>query len=267
MRRGFTLLELLLAMLIGSMVLAGGYMLLTAISRMDRSFTDRLDTSMRLAFVQRTFARATHSVVAAPEEYDPVAAARAADEERTQAELYEELQDREAFFDALSEQSAAERAGTTDTLARARELKPAPARVRMGHLNEDEEWEYRGLDEAGEGVRRLELLLAREPFGEQQRGAPVRGAFDLVPYDGVDGVRWRLQWTPIEPAGKPTLLLDRLTLSEWSLTDSEGRFDDYAAYSATDLPWALRTTLWTEDGQKVDWMFGFGAATTSAEPR
>ena len=263
MRRGFTLLELLLAMVIGSIVLAGGYTLVGIVSRMDARFSDRLDTTMRLAFVQRTLARATHSIVAAPEGYDPLEAARLASEERSQAELYEELQDREAFFEALRLENAEE---TPESLARRRDVEPAPARVRMGHLSDDTEWEYRGED-AALGVRRLELLLARAPFGDQARGEPVRGAFDLVPVESTEGDRWRLQWTPIAPAGKPTVLLDRLTLAEWMLTDSEGRFDDYAAYVASDLPWALRTTLWTEDGQKVDWMFGFGAASTNGEPR
>ena len=264
MRRGFTLLELLLAMVIGSIVLAGGYALVGIVSRMDARFSDRLDTTMRLAFVQRTFARATHSIVAAPEGYDPLQAARLAVEEQEQAELYAELQDRDAFFEALSAENAEETPASRER--EARELEPAPARVRMGHLSKDQEWEYRGED-AALGVRRLELLLTRAPFGDQTRGAPVRGAFDLVPVDGAQGDRWRLQWTPIAPAGKPTVLLENLTLAEWMLTDSEGRFDDYASYVASDLPWALRTTLWTEDGQKVDWMFGFGAASTSGEPR
>jgi len=264
--RGFTLLELLLAMVVGSMVLAGGYALLSSVSRMDRGFATRLDTTMRLAFVQRTFARATHSIVAAPEGYDPSEAARAAIEERTQADLYDSLQDREEFFEALREQSVEDRAETTETLVRARPVPPAPARVRMGHLSDEGEWEYRGED-AGLGVRRLEFLLARAPFGDQVRGEPVRGAFDLVPVDSRAGERWRLQWTPLDPPGKPTILLDRLTLAEWSLTDSEGAFDDFAAYVATDLPWALRATLWTESGEKVDWMFGFGASSTSQDPR
>ncbi len=265
MRRAFTLLELLLAMVVGSMVLAGGYALLTSVSRMDGGFSTRLDTTMRLAFVQRTIARATHSVVAAPDGFDPQQAARVAAEDAARAELLAEAADREEFFDLLREESIEERAETTGTVV---ELEPVPAaraRVRMGHLSEREEWEYRD-NAAAEGVRRLELLLARTPFGDQSRGAPVRGAFDIVPTPSRRGERWRLQWTPITPGGKPTILLENLTLAEWSLTDSEGAFDDFASYEAADLPWALRAVFWTEAGEKVDWMFAFGAASTNAEP-
>lgn len=262
-RHAFTLLELLLAMVIGTLVLTGGYALLGSIGRMDAGFSTRLDTTMRLAFVQRTIARATHSVVAAPSGFDPQVAALNAAEEQAQLELFDSAQDREEFFELLREQNIADE--DVENNDPTRPVPAAPARVRMGHLSEDEEWEYRG-DAAGEGVRRLELLVSRAPFGDQTRGRPVRGAFDLVPVPSRAEERWRLQWTPIAPEGKPTILLDELTLAEWSITDSEGAFDEFAAYEATDLPWALRVTFWTASGEKVDWMFAFGAASTTSEP-
>lgn len=264
-RRAFTLLELLLAMVIGTFVLTGGYALLASIGRMDSGFSTRLDTTMRLAFVQRTVARATHSVVAAPESFDPQSAAIAASEEQEKLDLFDEVQDRDEFFELLRQLNADDRDETTDSIIEERPVPSAPARVRMGHLSDDEEWEYRD-EAAGEGVRRLELLLTRAPFGDQSRGRPIRGAFDIVPVPSREGDRWRFQWTPIAPEGKPTILLDDLTLAEWSLTDSEGAFDEFAAYTASDLPWALRVTLWTGAGEKVDWMFAFGAASTTSEP-
>ncbi len=66
--RGFTLIELLLAMVIGTLVVAGGYALVAMASRMDGRYADRLETSNKLAFVQRTVARSLQSIVAAPDE-------------------------------------------------------------------------------------------------------------------------------------------------------------------------------------------------------
>jgi len=258
--RAFTLLELLLAMVIGSIILAGGFGLVAMTERLDHAFAARLDATTRLAFVQRTFSRSLHTIVAAPEDYDPQRAALAA---AAVAERAERLGRPRRQDQGESEPGAAS--------ARARrDVEPAPPRFRMGHLADDGESYENREDDAAEGVRRLELLLARPPFGERDDLDPVRGAFDLVPTPtsapGPQGDRWRLQWTPIEPAGEPTVLLDNLELAEWSVTDARGQVDIFSTYERDDLPWTVRVVLWTESGTKVDWMFDLGAATTTGEP-
>jgi len=255
-------------MVIGSLILAGGFGLVAMAERMDRGFAARLDATTRLAFVQRTISRSLHTIVAAPEGYNPQQAASAA---AALAEEAERLRD-----PALEEQDPDEPREAPETLeeslreaqplSNGPDVPPAPPRFRIGHLAEDGESFENREDDADEGVRRLELLLARPPFGEQAALEPVRGAFDLVPTPARSGPRWRLQWTPIEPAGKPTILLENLELAEWSVTDSQGQVDIFSTYERQDLPWAVRLVLWTDSGVKVDWMFDLGACTTTAEP-
>ena len=265
--RAFTLLELLLAMVVGSLILAGGFGLVSMTERLDHGFAARLDATTRLAFVQRTFSRSLHTIVAAPEGYDPqqAAVAAAAVAERAERLRRTNRQD-ENEPSAVLEPGAGDPDGQAAAVRARRDVEPAPPRFRMGHLAGDGESYENREDAAAEGVRRLELLLARPPFGERDGLQPVRGAFDLVPSTSPRGDRWRLQWTPIEPAGDPTVLLENLELAEWSVTDARGQVDIFSTYERDDLPWTVRVVLWTESGVKVDWMFDLGAATTTGEP-
>ena len=261
-RRAFTLLELLLAMAVGSMALGGGFTLVTMCERMDRGFTARLETTNKLSFVQRTIARSLQSIVVAPPDYHPQAAAdalaRALEDAERRRQRREDDLDPPAIdpADAVADESG----GITER--EIPDVPPAKPRFRMGAvLNEEGE-----PDRSARNVRRLELLLHRPPFGERTHLGPIRGALDLVQTDMRGDGRWRLQWTPIVPEGKPTILLEDLTLAEWSATDSRGQFVEFDAYEQTELPWAVRTIFWTEAGVKVDWMFDLGAASTTGDP-
>lgn|GEM_PF-4666846 len=277
--RGFTLLELLLAMAIGSLVLAGGFVIVQMAERMDDRFADRLETSNQLSYVQRTLARSLHSIVAAPEGFEPREAALAAvrtaeriERLRQREENGDESRDRDPSRVQNPDENPAEAApGPGGLDARGEpDVEPAPPRFRMGHVDRRGAWEDRDPEQAAAGDRRLELLLTRPPLGDAPLGAPVRGALELVytprPAPDGDEDRWRLQWTPLRPAGRPTILLENLVLAEWSVTDSQGQFDRFEAYEADDLPWAFRIILWTDSGAKVDWMFDLGAASTSGDP-
>lgn len=266
-RAGFTLLELLLAMVIGSLVLAGGFVIVGLAERLDDRFADRLDATNRLAFVQRTIGRSLHTIIAAPENFDPQVAAQTA--AQTAARI-ERLRQREEDGDQAAPEPGPG-APLDDIAAELNsravpDVPPAPPRFRMGHIDRGGQWEVRDPERAALGDRRLELLLTRPPVGEAPLGAAVRGALELIhtPVGAED--RWRLQWTPLRPAGRPTVLLEDLVLAEWSVTDSQGQFDQFEAYKASNLPWAFRIILWTESGAKVDWMFDLGAASTTGEP-
>jgi len=263
--RGFTLIELLLAMVIGTLVVAGGYALVAMASRMDGRYADRLETSNKLAFVQRTVARSLQSIVAAPDEYDPVQAARAAIETAERIEVSRRDGD-DGEDEAGGARTEARLAEIRSALDEPREVDPAPARLRIGHTDRRGEWTTRSPDRAALGDRRLEMLLARPPFGDRSRGEPIRGALELIYTPRAEEDRWRLQWRPLRPAGAPTVLLEDLTLAEWSVTDSQGQFDEFTAYSQPELPWAVRLILWTEGGVRVDWMFDLGAASTTGDP-
>ena len=269
-RAGFTLLEVLLALSIGAMTIASGFALVSYTERLNGHFAQRLEQSARLAFVQRTISRSLQSIVAAPDGFDPQDAANAAAEAAERARFGT---DTEAYTDAVEAERQREREGltpeeiaaSTEDTRRPRRAPPARPRFQIGHVSNRGEWEDRG-DRAGRGLRRMEVVLSRPPFGDRGRGAPVRGALDLVPVPAAEGERWRLQWTPIRPAGPPTILLEDLELAEWSVTDSRGQFDRFEAFEASDLPWAVRTIFWTEAGVRVDWMFDLGSASTSGDP-
>jgi len=233
-RRGFTLLELLLALALGSMIVAATLGVYTMVARFEDRVGERAEGVRDLAQTQSALRRAAQSLIAYPPSPDRNTAGRT-----------------DAAAERFGEESIAEQRGLVNRTEDTR-----PPRLRLGPLE--------GAVSAGdEPIRRLELSLTGQPFAAlEHTGRPIRGAFDLVPYTSngaapgtVYGQQlWALLWTPIEPPGESTILIDDLVLAEFACLDGAGFHDAYAAREPDEFPWAIRAVLWTASGARADWM-------------
>lgn len=128
-------------------------------------------------------------------------------------------------------------------------------------------------------VQKLELVLTKSPVGrslvdeaelppdvliEEQMRESIRGAFELVALS--DG--WALQWTPLEPLGRPTVLVHQLEACQWrvlprrkkddqdrTLPESNKWHDTWAAYLDEDYPLAIELSMRTTRGVSIQWLF------------
>ncbi|MFG0275651.1 MAG: type II secretion system protein J [Phycisphaerales bacterium] len=234
-RPAFTMLEMLLAMALGAIVLttAGAVFAMTA--RFDGQMAARAEGVRALAQSQSALRRAAQSLIAYPDTPNQTAGPQRTD----------------AAAERFGEESIAEQRGLVN-----RQEDQRPPRLSLGPVP--------GSARRGLGpVRRLELSLTGQPFAAlEHTGRPIRGAFDIVPgrSDGsipgaVDGQEvWALLWTPLDPPGEPTILIDDLVLAEFACLDAAGFHDTYEAREPDEFPWAIRAVLWTAGGARADWM-------------
>jgi len=234
-RAGFTMLELVLALALGAIVMTTAISVFAMTSRFEQDLASRAEGVRALAQTQSALRRAAQSLIAYPPTQGDAAGAR-----RTGAAA-----------ERFGEESIAEQRGFVN-----REEDERPPRLTLGPIEGS-------ATVAGEPIRRLELSLTGQPFAAlEHTGLPIRGAFDLVPgvSDGripgtVRGQKvWALVWTPIDPPGEPTILIDDLVLAEFACLDSAGFHDTYEAREPDEFPWAIRAVLWTAGGAKADWM-------------
>lgn len=234
-RRAFTMLELMLALALGAMVLTAALSVFTLASNFDAQLASRAEGVSALANSQGALRRAAQSLVAYPQSPDQPGSAQRSS----------------AAAERFGDESIAEQRGFVN-----RAEDPRPPRLSLGPIP--------GTARDGlEPVRRLELSLTGQPFASlEHTGRPIRGAFDLVPgySDGaIPGTTpgqkvWALLWTPIDPPGEPTILIDDLILAEFACLDGAGFHAEYEAREPREFPWAIRAVLWTAGGARADWM-------------
>jgi type II secretory pathway pseudopilin PulG len=117
--------------------------------------------------------------------------------------------------------------------------------------------------------RDLEDMNAQERRSRLARAwaGSIRGVFELV---AIGERGWCLVWQPVRPLGERTVLVERLAALEWSvlLPPPEQALDDpaappapgewvpvHAAYLAGDYPDAISLKYVTERGVRANWRF------------
>jgi len=224
-RRAFTLLEMVLATALSSMVMIAAFGMFGFIRLTDQRLSERFEAVAEDARAHATLRRAMRSIVAAPEP----------------ADLEAELRRRQREQAARGDEVGVSR--LTDE-ARARLL--GTPRFSLGPLDPEQD------EDDSSGPWRLGLTLTSSPIlAESEGGGLVRGAFDKV--RTTSG--WRLQWTPIDPPGDPTVLADDLRDVFWASLVLEGYVDRYDAHFLREMPRAVRIVLFGNDGRVTDWMF------------
>jgi prepilin-type N-terminal cleavage/methylation domain-containing protein len=251
-RRGFTLLEMVIASALAGVVLLAGFGVLGFIRSADRQLSTRFEEANELGILHETVRRALQTLVAAPE---PTVVSAAAPEPADPREAEAEKERKKANEDAQKEFSG--------TAYEAPEHEPPRFLL---------EPQIGGRVAEGD-PRRLEVVLLDQPAPGPARISPtVRGAFELRP----ELKAFALIWAPINPPGEPVKLAGDIAQLRWSALSRDpvaNRYeaksgawrDDMAALHPKDYPKAIRLQIVTASGREVDWLFE-PAITTGPEP-
>ncbi len=251
-RRGFTALELALAVTLSSVVLLAAIGTLGYLQRADRSLSARFEERSDLAIVHATVRRALQSLVAKPEPpaNQPGSPPAPAADGATEAEP-------EAFADADAARKQKDVDELNAFLQKSRGLEERPERDRFIL-----ESQVAGRADAA-APRRLEMVLLRPPTPGPMPVTPtVRGSFEVRPE--LDG--YGLYWVPLIPSGEPERLMGGIASITWralAREQAENRFEAQSgawrtmmhARTPGQFPKAVQLTLQTVQGAEADWIF------------
>ncbi|MBL0926794.1 MAG: prepilin-type N-terminal cleavage/methylation domain-containing protein [Phycisphaerales bacterium] len=252
--RGFTLIELMLAVSLSLIVVGAALALIGLLAAADRQTGARFDHVVEQAGSQEVIRRAMQSLVAAPP--------------------------KDQALGGLQNTGPTGPTGATGPTGTTGATGPSGATGPTGPTGADllsaltAEPDTSGpphfdLFRDGRDLPALEVVvslsptpigrpraadLARDPEGLMKRVSRARGRFEL---DEVDQ-SWSLVWRPIDPSGEKTVLLRGVTRLEWWVLPTatkENWLEVHAAYLAEDFPVAVRLIVETAGGGGVDWLF------------
>ena len=254
-RAAFTIVELLLALMLASLVLASMVGVVRVLLMADTVSADRVDQQTDLAVAQNLIRRVMVSLAAA-EPLDPAEGAKLL---REQAQPAADSQDValglspmappdiapmfDLYYQELEDGTAAP-ALECVIIDPPGALDPNAARFTLA--------DFRTV---AKGSTREGALLSRRIVQS------VRGRFELVPIAEADSdnIGWALAWTGVDPPSAPFVLLRGVVGLEWTvLPISEKQVKWLSVLSAKlaqDFPLSVRLVVWLDDGRQLDWMF------------
>lgn len=277
-RRAFTLLELMLALALASVVIASAMGVLWMVVDTDRRLDERFNEQVELTTAQIMIRRSMASLVASPPikpgSKGPKASGApdsATPSDRTEADDPSKDRDKGATKEEDPLKLHAEEAGASPELIA--ELFETRFQGRPNFEL------YFDTDAGPEPVQRLEIVVMESPVpppvvpdssqpSEREIAGflPIRGAFALRMQD--DGFYYSLVWQPLLPAGPPTVLIRDLYQVEWSALPTKEEGAEWVPVQAAVIqetyPVAVRLALWTARGTHVDWLFETGISTPGA---
>lgn len=253
-RRGFTLIEVLLALFLATFVVAAAMGVLGLVTQSQKQHTGDIHQSVRIAqtqqFFRDMFVRLVAGVPLVPEADDPAALLEQASGE---GDADEETPEQGSSFDAL--------------LNNLLDGGLASQLLEDGELNINVMFEiYFDPEVQGWPVPVLECVVTdppipeSDPFFEAQLGVLdqlgfVRSVLRLEPQG--DGL-YALVFIPTDPVGEPYVVLENLSWMRFYVLperDAPEWTEVHAAYLEEDFPPAVRVVLFMADGQEIDWMF------------
>ena len=247
-RGGFTLLEVIVATALGSLMLLGAFGVLGFMRLSDKRYSETFRDTTDLSILHAAVRRAMQSMVASPtpQGFNPLSGdPPPANESGSERER------------RLRETDMRRNLGYTDTVRRPRFLLESQVRGQS----------------AADIPRRLEVVLLDTPVGGPgSTAASIRGAFEVTPE--IDGLA--MVWTPIKPAGPSVKLAGGIESVRWSALardQIENRFrrqsgawrGDLASTHLAEFPRAVSLEIVMRRGTRVEWMFE-PAVTTGGEP-
>lgn len=292
--RGFTVVELLLALLLAGVVMAAALGLLQLLSAADDRIAAKFNRSVELTIAQTAMRRTFATMIAGRDTGDEEEADREGDEDRA-AEPPEELagavdgeladalaaaaggDEPDNMLEAVRDQTRANsrrmldlyfEPTSTGVLAQTLEVVLPEAPIKP-------DWVGDGVELAGERAR---SLTDRETAGTAAAllSTRVRGRFEVAM---VPGSGYTLVWRSVEPPAPPVELIggiDTVPVDDlfadgeavslrWSVlplkfrdAETRERYDwqpVWAAWLRDDFPIAVKLAFQLEDGTKEDWMF------------
>lgn len=221
MRRGFTLIEMMLASSIASVVVLTSVGLMRYTERMDARLASRAEDAAAFGRARETLRRAMATLLAAP---DPPEDATPADARRpSRARRDEEPEPRRLF--ALAPTLENDRGPN------------APKKLEV--------W-----------LKRSPISGERVP-APMVFGAFELVPYALDPYFSEQGsVSWALLWTPLMPPGETVVLASALEFAAWEALDDRMAWNpEHAAREVGDFPRSLHVELVAWSGARADWLF------------
>lgn len=259
-RRAFTVLELIAALVLGSVVVITAGSLFWMLSSSDRRVGERMGEASDLAITQTVLRRALGGMLAAkPKDPSPT----------------DKFNEQPQEGDELDPDQQAEQAESEDMqeLVESVTGDPELAADLLAGVDTDERpnFELYFDDSRGATLPMLELKVIESPVpsgdltgleATLDQYLSVRGVFETL--EQGDG-SLLLQWRPLQPPGKPFVLVRDLARVEWYVLprSRHGKewVDVYAAYLQEYYPIAVRLVLFTKTGGYADWLFDTAVTT------
>lgn len=268
--RGFTAVELMIALALATVVSIGALGLLSTIYASDTAAQKRFDGEAELQTLQRAV-RAMARNLTAKRAPDPTSGFGP---EPGEAEIKLAEDQLKAELDRAGQPYTPEsiRAQAIETARKTAREQAASKGDEREHI--PPRFEVR-FDATGSGgaVPVLEALLtdapvppAWSPDPEAQRWAMsanlVRGVIEGVRTDDFKEKGWTLQWRQTEPPAEPVTLARGISGWEWSVLprkthdkEKAGFVETAAAWYGSDYPRAVRLRVMTVRGAQADWLF------------
>lgn len=269
--RGFTVIEVMLALMLSAVVLAAGLGLYRILHAAERTGEFRFERSADLAVTQMTLRKIMNTLVCAPAQpaqstttgngASKTQAQGNGDDEEDQTQpgeqaaiLAQPAPSTPVMFELRWQDVDDGLGGVTTAPVVELVVSEPPVPITSAVDRPDEQDLSRVDDEHAEEALRLSNRLTET----------VRGVIEVVP----DPTGWRLQWRPINPAGEPYPLVSSIATAEdggpdltWeTLSRDEKNTDDpwrnvCSARIHGEFPQAVRLVFETTDNEYTDWLF------------
>ncbi|MFM9957139.1 MAG: type II secretion system protein J [Phycisphaerales bacterium] len=267
--RGFTAVELMLALALATIVSLAAFGLLVTVYRSDALGQKRFADEAELQTLQRAVRSLSRSMTckqpSAPGALEGVPSETDVQEAESRIRVAMERSGQPFTPESLRSQALEEARNTMRqrSAERGDERKHIPPRFELR------------LEGSGSGgaLPVVEALLTDAPVAprwsadpEERRlamaGNLVRGVIEGVRSADFDEQGWRIQWRPIEPPGEPVTLARRVSGWEWSVLPRKAHQNEAtpwaetaAAWYDSDFPRAFRLRIAMMSGATADWMF------------
>jgi prepilin-type N-terminal cleavage/methylation domain-containing protein len=271
-RHGLTLVELMLALALGTIVLGIVLSLLRMLVVVDQRGLSRFEQTVDLTIAHRAIGRSLQSLVAAPPDVplapEPLPAHAGDLEEQIDEALVtgaQQIEGDSALVDAAD-------TGPRDTIARfeifLEEFNDGidlprfeivttnpPTNPTLDPLLDD------SYDRAYAEALGLTLEEAQIAALERSFTGAYRGAFEVRPIldDAGQPVEWVLQYAPMSPPSRPVVLIRNVEAMFWQALPAASLgsewSDVWVAWEPGDYPIAVRLAIALTDGTTIDWVF------------
>lgn len=271
-RRGLTLVELMLALALGTIVLGIVLSLLRMLVVVDQRGLARFEQTVDLTIAQRAIGRSMQGLLAAPPEVPLAEEPLPAHADDLDNQVEEALATAAPEGDAESALIDAADDSPRDTRARFEifleefnddidlprfEIVTAtpPTNPTLDPLLDD------SYDQAYAEALGLTLEEAQLAALERTYTSAYRGAYEVRPIlnDAGEPIEWVLQYAPMSPPSRPVVLIRNIEAMFWQALPSASLgaewSDVWVAWERSDFPIAVRLAIALSDGTTIDWVF------------